>query len=251
MLKIANHSHYHKTLARQLVVQIRNYSIEQDLLLHIEDIDITLCCNINKQKACYSHSFINPTLLLRAKQKKQCLLKACNNKKRELVSVTDLTAGWGKDSLILANHGQQVTMVEHNPLIFQCLDYLLKIATHDHDDDFFRHLKVVNQNSLNFLSNQHQAVADCLYLDPMFPAHKSTARPAKDLQILQLLTINRNIEPLFELALQKAGHRVVVKRPLHAPTLSDRKPDIVYREKTIRFDVYLTNNPRQNAGIEK
>lgn len=251
MLKIANHSHYHKKLAREFVEQTREYVIEQDLLLHIEDTDITVCCNINKQKTCFSHSFIEPRLLSRAKQKNQSLLKACNNKRRELVSVVDLTAGWGKDSFILATHDQQVTMVEQNPFVFQCLDYLLKIAKNDQNDDLFERLNVINQNSLDFLSHHDQAAADCLYLDPMFPAHKSTAKPAKDLQILQILTINRDIEPIFDLALEKAGNRVVIKRPLHAPSLSDRKPDMVYREKTIRFDVYLTNNPRPDIETEK
>jgi hypothetical protein len=33
---------------------------------------------------------------------------------------------------------------------------------------------------------------------------------------------------------------VVVKRPAKADRLTALKPDIVYREKTIRFDVYLT-----------
>ena len=82
---------------------------------------------------------------------------------------------------------------------------------------------------------------DCVYLDPMFPAHKSGARPAKEMQILQALTRNRDIETCFELALSRARRRVVVKRPAKAPPLTEAKPDIVYREKSIRFDVYLTH----------
>lgn len=81
---------------------------------------------------------------------------------------------------------------------------------------------------------------DCIYLDPMFPSHKSSAKPAKEMQILQRLTDNRGIESVFELALAKAQKRVVVKRPAKAGNLAGIKPDIVYREKTIRFDVYLT-----------
>ena len=76
----------------------------------------------------------------------------------------------------------------------------------------------------------------------MIPNHKSTAKPAKDMQILQHLTDNKNIEECFELALQKARKRVVVKRPAKSRPISSLVPDLVYREKTIRFDVYLTNN---------
>ncbi|MCP4283565.1 MAG: class I SAM-dependent methyltransferase, partial [Gammaproteobacteria bacterium] len=74
----------------------------------------------------------------------------------------------------------------------------------------------------------------------MFPTHKSSAKPAKEMQVLQALTDNVEIESCFDLALQKAHKRVVVKRPAKAATLTALKPDIVYREKTIRFDVYLT-----------
>ncbi len=65
-------------------------------------------------------------------------------------------------------------------------------------------------------------------------------QPGKEMQILQALTDNRDIETCFELALQKARKRVVVKRPARAAPISGTKPDLVYREKTIRFDVYLT-----------
>jgi hypothetical protein len=56
------------------------------------------------------------------------------------------------------------------------------------------------------------------------------------------LTMNQDIDTCFELALQMAGKRVVVKRPVKSPPISDLDPDLVYREKTIRFDVYMTTN---------
>ena len=49
-----------------------------------------------------------------------------------------------------------------------------------------------------------------------FPAHKSTAKPAKEMQILQALTDNTDIESCFALALSKARKRVVVKRAARA-----------------------------------
>ena len=74
----------------------------------------------------------------------------------------------------------------------------------------------------------------------MFPAHKSGAKPAKEMQILQALTDNSNIDACFELALAQARKRVVVKRAAKAAALELRKPDLVHRARTIRFDVYLT-----------
>lgn len=242
MLKIANHCHYHKKLAHELILAVKDYPCDEEFLLRIEDDSLSLCSRLRNQDSCFTHSFVEPRLLRRASQKNQALLKACNNKKGEIHSVLDLTAGWGKDSFMLASHGQSVTMIEQNPLIASCLNYLVSTAQHDREDELYHRLAVINGDSTEYLSSKNPGVADCLYLDPMFPAHKSSAKPSKELQMLQILTRNRHIEELLELAIAKAGFRVVVKRPIHAPTLSDRKPDIEYREKTIRFDVYLTQN---------
>lgn len=241
MIKIANHCHYHKALARALIEGIQPFACDDDLTLKIEDDALALCARLGGQNTCFTHALTDQRLLRRAQQKNQSLLKACNNKKHSIKSVCDLTAGWGKDSLILATHGQQVTMVEQNLLIFQCMNFLLKIAQHDHPDTCYERMKLLHDNSLAYIDSRNRGFADCLYLDPMFPAHKSTAKPGKELQLLQRLTENVEVDALFMMALQKGAQRVVVKRPLHAPALEGAKPDIVYREKTIRFDVYLIN----------
>lgn len=242
MLKIANHTHYFKQSARTLIEGVRDFPLDESLQLNIDDTQIQLCCDINAQTTCFAHSFINQKIVQRSHQKNQMLVKACNNKKRDIKTVVDLTAGWGKDSFILASQGQQVCMIEQNLLIFKCIDYLLTIARQDRSNAVFDRLDILHQNSYEYLQGLQDVKPDCLYIDPMFPSHKSGALPAKDLQILQLLTENQNMPEVFELALQKARFRVVVKRPLHGPTLNERKADIVYKEKTIRFDVYLCAN---------
>ncbi len=241
MLKISNQTHYHKNMARELVEKVRNYPVDNEVLLQIDDTQLTLSGDINGQKCNFSHSFTTPILHKRASQKKQSLIKACSNKQKTIRSVIDLTAGWGKDGFILAAQGLQVTMIEQNTLIFNCLNYLLNIARKESNEDLFNRLTIHNQNGVDYLLTKTDTAADCLYIDPMFSPHKSSARPAKDLQILQLLTANQSIDELFTLAIKNAGKRVVVKRSLHAPTLNEIKPDIVYRGKTVRFDVYLKN----------
>ncbi len=240
MLKIANHSVFYKKQARELIESISHFSCNSSITLRIEDLAISLASNINQQDICYQHTFIDPKLINRAKQKNQALLRACNNKKKTIHTILDLTAGWGKDSFMLASQGHQVQMVEQNRLLAACLQYLITIAVKEDDYSACQRLQIIRDNSLSFLEHNDAPIADCIYLDPMFPAHKSSAKPSKDLQILQLLTENLSIEETFHLAQKLAGQRVVVKRPLHAPNLMDRKADIVYKEKTIRFDVYLT-----------
>ncbi len=240
MLKIANQTLYHKLLAHQLVEQVAGMEIKPDITLGILDNEISLCTVIGKQPTCYAHSLTQKKLVQRAQQKNQALLRACNNKKKQVHTVIDLTAGWGKDGLILASQGYRVILVEQHPLLAHCLHYLLAIALKDSNDARYARMEVYNCNSQGFLHEHPELEADCIYLDPMFPAHKSGAKPGKDLQLLQLITNNEAIESLFDEALQQARYRVVVKRPLHAPTINTLTPDIVYKEKTIRFDVYLT-----------
>jgi 16S rRNA (guanine1516-N2)-methyltransferase len=190
----------------------------------------------------FQHSFVSGSLPVRARQSTQALLKACSNKQRNIKTVLDLTAGWGIDSFTLAWHGQQVTLLEQNELVHAIVAYSLsRLAAEHHGVAVAERIFIENTNATSYLrSSAANLEYDCIYLDPMFPRHKSGAKPAKEMQILQALTANIEIDSCFELALQKARRRVVVKRPAKAASLSALKPDLVYREKTIRFDVYLT-----------
>ena len=237
-LTIANHCVGCKAAARQLIEAIRELPIDGDWRLEIDDSGLTFETFLDGQKTRFSPGFTDPRLRQRALQKNQGLIRACSNKRRSIRSVLDLTAGWGRDAFLLAAHGREVTMIEQNALIAHCLEFLLGLARNADEHSPCHRTQLIRGDSLQQL--QQGATADCLYLDPMFPDHKSGAKPGKELQILQQLTQNRSIEELFEQALASAAQRVVVKRPLHAPALSERKPDLQYREKTIRFDVYLT-----------
>ena len=190
----------------------------------------------------FRHSYVETAFFKRAQQSRQALLKACNNRQRSIHSILDLTGGWGMDSFILAQHGQRVTMIEYDRLVYSISSHSLECARSiRRSATAAGRIETIHANALQFLQNlDKKDPFDCIYLDPMFPAHHSSAKPAKEMQILQYLTSNENIEDCFDLALLIAGNRVVVKRPAKAPTLTDLSPDLVIREKTIRFDVYLT-----------
>ncbi len=190
----------------------------------------------------FKHSYTEPRLIRRL-QPRQALVKACNNKQHSINRILDLTGGWGIDSLILAYHGRNVTMLEHNELVYHVASYSLNYARSiQHTRAAAECIEIIHINSLDFLlALKDSKIYDCIYLDPLFPDHKSSAKPAGEMQILQHLTQNQDIDQCFELALEKAGKRVVVKRPAKSRPISDLSADLVYREKTIRFDVYLTN----------
>jgi 16S rRNA (guanine1516-N2)-methyltransferase len=192
----------------------------------------------------FKHSYNETRFLKRVQQSDQALLKACNNKQRSIKSLLDLTGGWGIDSFILAYHGLRVTMLERNELVYHVSRYALNYARSiKQTSAAANRIDLIHSSSIEFLLAQKRINPfDCIYLDPMFPDHKSTAKPAKEMQILQQITQNQNIEECFKLALEKAAKRVVVKRPAKSKPFSSLAPDLVYKAKTIRFDVYLTNN---------
>ncbi|MCP4485868.1 MAG: class I SAM-dependent methyltransferase [Gammaproteobacteria bacterium] len=194
------------------------------------------------QSISFVHSFSRAASYQRLGSTNQAILKACNNKQRSIKTVLDLTAGWGIDSFILARRGKQVTLLEQNEVVFSIVSQSLANALlQKHTEIAAQQIKALRINSLDFLNSlDNNSEYDCIYLDPMFPAHRSTAKPSKEMQLLQKLTNNLDIEACFELALTKASNRVVVKRPVKSAPFVDKPADLTYREKTIRFDVYLT-----------
>ena len=239
MLKIANHTYYHKDAARRLVESLKGMTVTPDLTLEVTDESIILHSEIQSQPVRFEHSFTSTRWIKRVHQPGQALLKAFRAKKNPLKRIYDLTLGWGRDSVLLMANGFKLVSFEHNPLFYHLLVYLRDIAI---ENEYTRYLsdwqlKLVDASEV--LDSLTDDEPHGLYLDLMFPVHKSTAKPGKDLQLLQQYSDNMNESVLIEKVFKSNANRLVVKRPLHAPFINERKPDICYREKTVRFDVYL------------
>ncbi len=82
-----------------------------------------------------------------------------------------------------------------------------------------------------------------IYLDPMYPEdEKATALPKKTMQMFRrLLDGDTDAESLWTVAMKTARTRVVVKRPVKAPSLGGR-PAHSFEGKTARYDLYLTSS---------
>lgn len=181
--------------------------------------------------------------------------------------VYDLTAGFGQDSLlILENGASEVCMVERDPIVATLLqdalrrrDLHLANSKEDEYDDGYLH-EDKKEKKLSLQVGHGDTIAKSLtpdefphvcYLDPMFPPRTKSAAVKKNMQVLHSLlgsqvaddeeTIKQETE-LLEAALSIAQIRVVVKRPINAPTLGDRKPSYDLRGSVNRWDVYITNS---------
>jgi len=233
--ELGRESEYFQSYSGILCDDLRFEMLVDGLVIHLEQ---------QPDNIRYKHSYSERHFFKRAQQSNQALLKACNNKQRSIKTVLDLTGGWGMDSFILACHGLSVTCIEQNTLVHKISAYSLHCAQAiKHSAMAANRVEMIHGDSVDYLQCHAKSGAyDCIYLDPMFPDHKSSAKPAKGLQILQKLTHNQDIQTCFELALAKASKRVVVKSPAKSVALFENKADLVYREKTIRFEVFLIPN---------
>ncbi len=205
----------------------------QDQFLNFENGMIDVVSKQKKQQLSYCHDFTANAITRRLQTQDQHLLKAFKDKQKHIITILDVTAGWCRDSFILAQNGYDVKAVEQSDLIHYLTQHSLKRYKLQHKLS----LDLYHGNALNYLKHLSD-LPNAIYLDPMFPSSHHQAKNKKEIQLLQAITNNANITELFRLALNKAEQRVVVKRALNSEFLDQQKPDFQYKGKTIRFDVY-------------
>lgn len=170
------------------------------------------------------------------------LVKALGRRGADDVQVLDATAGLGRDGFLLACAGSRVTLLERNPILFVMLRWARDAALRDPDAAAAAgRIELVFGDSVRWMQTSAEA-QDIVYLDPMFPDRSKSAAVKKEAKLLQMLTEgdDSSDETLLHAALDCAGQRVVVKRPLHAPALAGRKPDYSLAGRSTRFDVLLS-----------
>ena len=173
--------------------------------------------------------------------------------------VIDTTGGLGKDGLMLAMMGCKVWMCEAHPLLYPLIQDAIQRALIDpYFNDLFTHsekFKFFPEDAKNILEKLKELPKenrpDVVYLDPMFPMRKKSSLVKKEMQWLKAIheipvdnfkdyVVTPEAE-LFELALNTAKKRVVVKRPAQAPNLVvTPAPNFSKSFQSARFDVYLT-----------
>jgi 16S rRNA (guanine1516-N2)-methyltransferase len=202
-------------------------------------------------------------LKYRLKQLNQeLLIQAVKVKTLNRLNIWDITGGLGRDALLLANAGHQVTLVERNPALALILNYLIKNQIMPGTEN----LHLVHMESLEYLRQKHAVLPHVIYFDPMFQDNMK-AKAKKEMQIIEMLlssafahdlvgdgaiewknppdhiTGNNENRVLFDLAYATVLNKVVVKRDNKQQPISNI-PNPSYNKcgKTIRYDVYLQMN---------
>ncbi|MEX0962539.1 MAG: class I SAM-dependent methyltransferase [Pseudohongiellaceae bacterium] len=170
----------------------------------------------------------------------QNIAKAIGVKGSTRPTVLDATAGLGKDAFLLASLGCEVTLLERSVLLHALLANGLSRAEY-YGADTAAILSRMSLQQGEFLQFEAQpGQFDVVYLDPMFPQRRKSAKVKKDMALLQqLLGHQSDGAELLDHALQLARKRVVVKRGKLSAQLGTLKPDIEFKGSSSRYDVYL------------
>lgn len=184
----------------------------------------------------------NDAALQRRRQqslKRQDLGKAVGLKHGSDQTILDATAGLGSDAFLLASSGCQLVLLERSPVVAALLaDGLLRAQQAGGELAAIAARMRLRQD--DFLGDSDLPEVDVVYLDPMFPTDRKTAKSKKNMFLLQqLLGQNSDSQLLLQRAKSLARRRIVVKRARHSPLLDGSSPDIQFRGSSSRYDVYL------------
>ncbi len=178
------------------------------------------------------------------------IAKACGVKDNIRPSILDATAGFGQDAFVLASLGCQLFLIERHPLIGALLEDALRRAENDESTrEIMSRMQLMKADAIVTMQSWHNLAMptpQVIYLDPMFPPRQKSAQVKKEMRLFRALAGNdEDAAPLFAAAFALASHRVVVKRPRHAPLIGEFKPSFVLEGAASRFDIYA----KQKLGI--
>ncbi len=174
----------------------------------------------------------------------QPLARAVGMKSGHTPVIWDATAGLGRDALVLASLGSQVTLCERSAVLAALIQDGLQRAALDADIGGWieQRMQLIFGDAARLLGNlTAEQRPDVVYMDPMYPPGKTAVLVKKDMRALQrLVGADSDSSALLESALGAATRRVVVKRPRHAEWIGGKKPSAAVESKKTRYDIYVT-----------
>ncbi|MEG3640909.1 class I SAM-dependent methyltransferase [Magnetococcus sp. PR-3] len=171
----------------------------------------------------------------------QPLARAVGIKGSNLPSVLDATAGLGGDGWLMARMGCEVILAERVALMALLLSDGLQQAKRDPERHDVAQRLTLHTNDARQVMQTLPDPVEVIYLDPMFPHEGKGSLPRKAMVALrQLAGDDQDLPELFDQAMATAQRRVVLKRPLKAPLLTQAKPNFQLKGRSTRFDVYTT-----------
>lgn len=179
--------------------------------------------------------------------KNEMIAKATGLSIDSSLNILDATCGLGSDSFILASIGGRVTMLERVGEIHALVEEALKQAVEwgrSFDPkllEILNRMKLLKADAIKYmLSINRESKPDVIFLDPMFPPRKKSAKVKKEMQVLQnIVGSDSDSDKMLRVALNCAYKRVVVKRPKGVNALGCEKANYILKGKSNRYDIYV------------
>jgi 16S rRNA (guanine1516-N2)-methyltransferase len=219
---------------------------DYDFSLCVSDSGLALRCHESVGTAPIQVDFDSSALARRVDDRitRQSIARAAGVKPGSTPSIVDATAGLGRDAFLFASLGCRVRALEKDPVIHALLRDGLGRALNSLVDRTSGAASRLRLECGDFLSwDPGTEPPEVVYLDPMFPERRSSARVKKEMFMLQRYFAEQEeagqAPALLERALEVATRRVVIKRPRKAARVAGRKPTFELTGRSSRFDVYV------------
>jgi len=189
-------------------------------LVHLKDKHHVFVDFDSKQLKFRSQAHLNAELVI----------KAVLGKKKQPTTIMDCTAGFGKDSYLMSLTGSKINAYESNPLMFALLKDGLNRSQ----------LENISLRKTDALRDLKTTECKVIYIDPMYPMTKKTAKNNKHMSFLQAF-VGHQADMAVELFIQAKlsnAIKIVIKRPVKAGFVLDKKPTSQIVGKAARFDIY-------------
>lgn len=230
-------------LIRKTDIQCRFHSQEPESGFYLQYMNDCLTLSEASSSLGISVDFTASAIQQRIKKtaKKPDLVKAVEGKQKKALYILDMTAGLGVDAFTLAAHGHRITAIEQNAYLYTILHASLeKAQSRDPETaNIARKITLYFGNSNHYRSAKNDRF-DRIYLDPMFPERRKSAKVKKNMQLLHKLTIEEvgTENLLFNTAKKISAKKIIVKRPRISEFLNHQIPTHQLVGKSCRFDIY-------------
>ena len=185
--------------------------------------------NEKNMKMSLSFDDYSKILLDNKKHQLNKILKAKN------LSILDCTGGFARDAAILASLGNNVTLIDRNPLIMSLLVEAREKIKSDDIRYIFSRIKIRFGNCIEFIRNTNKHF-DYIYFDFMFNINKS-ALPSKNEQFLREIVkndINENVDIIQE-TIQRVKSKIIIKEHISSNDYDNFDIINTYKGKTVKY----------------
>ena len=158
------------------------------------------------------------------------------------LDILDCTGGFAKDAAILASLGNNITLIEQNPMIMSLLIDARGKMKNDEIRSVFNRIKIKFGNCIDFIRNTNKHF-DYIYFDFMFNINKS-ALPSKNEQFLRKIVKNdRNVNiNIIQETVQRVVSKIIIKDHISSNDYDNFDIINTYKGKTVKYHLLEGKN---------